>query len=83
MTADEIRSCVLNAFMEKPIFEGIEPDQDFFMLGVSSLTVVDLQLQLEKLIGCSVDTSQLMANPTINGWVDLFSESKLTESQTA
>jgi len=78
VTVDDIRSSVLEVFMAKPIFEGTQPDQDFFDLGVSSLTVVDLQIQLEKLLGCSVETSELMANPTINGWVELY-----TKSQTA
>ena len=51
-------------FNGKPILKDIDNDQDFFDIGASSLTVVDMQMQ----------TSTLMKNPTINGWANAYSE---------
>jgi acyl carrier protein len=61
-------------FNGKPILKDIDNDQDFFDIGASSLTVVDMQMQIEKNLGFSVPTSTLMKNPTINGWANAYSE---------
>jgi acyl carrier protein len=51
----------------------ITADDDFFDLGASSLTIVDLQLQLEAKLGITVPTSALMRSPSVRGWTDVYS----------
>lgn len=76
MSNTKIRDSISSIFKEKPILEGIESDTDFFDVGASSLTVVDLQIQIEQELGIKVETSVLMANPTINGWVAAYTAAK-------
>jgi len=74
MSTKEIQNIITSIFDEKPILKGISPDQDFFDRGASSLTIVDLQIQVESALGKQADTSKLMNFPTINGWVSVYSE---------
>ena len=72
MPDNNILEVIREKFDSKDMLKGIDADTDFFDLGVSSLTVVDLQIQVEEALGRQVDTSLLMANPTIGGWVDAY-----------
>lgn len=72
----QLRQMIIDLFNNKPILRNIATDLDFFDVGASSLTIVDLQLQVESALGVSVPTSKLMANPTIDGWVSLYAQSK-------
>ncbi|GAA80874.1 MULTISPECIES: acyl carrier protein [unclassified Pseudoalteromonas] len=65
----KINEVIKGIFKEKPIFDGISQEQDFFDIGASSLTVVDLQIQIEDALNIEVPTSKLMENPTLKGWV--------------
>jgi acyl carrier protein len=76
MFETKVRETILNLFGQKPILNNISPDQDFFDVGASSLTIVDLQIQVEEALSIAVPTSRLMTNPTINGWVEAYVESK-------
>lgn len=75
MSELEVRNTICELVSSIPIFNNLEisSDQDFFELGASSLTIVDLQIQLEKRLNVEVDTSILMSNPTIDGWVEAYS----------
>jgi len=72
MILEEIRKVIIEVVEKKEILASISVEQDFFDRGASSLTVVDLQLQIEELIGRTVPTSELMLNPTINGWASAY-----------
>jgi acyl carrier protein len=72
MKEEDVRSKILSFFREKEIMKGLGEDQDIFALGVSSLTVVELQIVVEKALGLQVQTSDLMRSPTVNGWVELY-----------
>lgn len=74
MPENNIPQIIRSIFDNKPLLKDIEPDADFFDLGASSLTIVDMQIQIEEQIDRKVETSQLMINPTINGWVEMYSE---------
>ena len=74
MSDTDIQIVITSAFNSKPILAGIDLDQDFFDLGASSLTVVELQIQVEQELAVQVETSKLMLNPTINGWIDTYSK---------
>ncbi|WJG11191.1 acyl carrier protein [Aliiglaciecola sp. LCG003] len=65
---------IKSVFSQSAILKNIDLDQDFFDVGASSLTVVDMQLQLEKSLGIEVPTSTLMTNPTINGWASAYNQ---------
>ena len=85
MSDNDVRSTVTHFFDEKPILKGIDPDLDFFSIGASSLTVIDLQIQIEEALKLSVSTSTLMGNPTVNAWVNAYerARSETMEVQTA
>lgn len=72
MTGSDLHTLILGKFREKPILESVGEDQDFFDLGASSLTIVDLQLAIEQVLKVSVPTSKLMEKPTIEAWVQLY-----------
>jgi D-alanine--poly(phosphoribitol) ligase subunit 2 len=76
MSDADVRAIVLGVIQSKTSLQDLSGDQDFFDAGVSSLTVIDMQLQIEEKLGVSVPTSHLMANPMINGWVLAYTEAK-------
>lgn len=82
MSELEIRSAIMEMFRTKPIMESLTEEDDFFDLGASSLTIVDLQLDVEQKLGVTVPTRLLMGQPTINGWVSVYMD-KLEEAVTA
>ena len=47
-------------------------DADFFDHGVSSLAVIQMQIRIEEALQVTVPTSDLMAQPTINDWINLY-----------
>lgn len=76
MSDADVRAIVLGVIQSKTSLQDLSGDQDFFDAGVSSLTVIDMQLQIEEKLGVSVPTSHLMANPMIDGWVLAYTEAK-------
>lgn len=50
----------------------VDGDTDFFSVGISSLSVVNFQMVLEDILGCSVETPELMLNSTLNGWINQY-----------
>lgn len=74
MSDADVRTIVLGVIRSKPSLQDLPGDQDFFDAGVSSLTVIDMQLQIEEKLGVTVPTSHLMANPMIDGWVLAYIE---------
>ncbi|MEC4090164.1 acyl carrier protein [Pseudoalteromonas rubra] len=61
-------------------FSGIEIDEktDFFSVGISSLAVVNFQMEVEQALNCTVETSELMANSTLGDWVNLYQSAAQT-----
>jgi hypothetical protein len=51
---------------------GIAEDQDFFDHGVSSLTVIEMQILVEDVLKVAAPTSDLMAHPTIGEWIEIY-----------
>ncbi|GAB4198505.1 MAG: hypothetical protein Tsb002_33540 [Wenzhouxiangellaceae bacterium] len=72
MSEQELRNALLELCRAKPIMKEITADDDFFDYGASSLTIVDIQLDIEGQVGVSVDTTILMSQPTVNGWVEIY-----------
>ena len=70
---NDVSSKIVSLFKEKDVFKDIGVEDDFFDHGVSSLTVVGLQIAIEKELEVSVSTAELMAATTINQWISLYS----------
>ena len=73
MQSSDIRKQILGIFKQKDAFEDIHEDQDYFDLGVSSLTIIELQIKVEEALGVEISTADLMRLATINEWVELYS----------
>jgi acyl carrier protein len=69
MTPQDIKDVIVSLFKEKENFKDIDLDDDYFDLGVSSLTIVGLQVKVEERLGVSLSTRELMGLSTINQWV--------------
>lgn len=80
MNSTEISEIIISLFKQKEIMKDISVDDDFFDLGVSSLTVVELQIVIEKALGKSVSTSLLMGAPTISEWISVYTEKMQQDS---
>lgn len=63
--------------------EDLGLDEDFFDRGASSLTIVDLQLQIEQQVKLQVPTSKLMETPSIRGWLEAYLDAAATPVQKA
>jgi acyl carrier protein len=72
MTPPEIKEVIVALFREKANFQNIDLDEDYFDLGVSSLTIVGLQIKVEEKLGVSISTRDLMGLSTINQWVETY-----------
>ena len=72
MQEENIRKKVVGFLNEKPLLKNIPHSADFFDLGASSLTIVDIQIQLENELGITVPTSKLMSSPTVDDWVKIY-----------
>lgn len=72
MTPQEIKDVIVSLFNEKENFKSIDLDDDYFDLGVSSLTIVALQVKVEERLGVSLSTRDLMGLSTINQWVESY-----------
>src|SRR3569833_1669352 len=73
MTPQSIKEVIVSLFKEKENFKRINQNDDYFDLGVSSLTIVGLQVKVEEKLGVSLSTRDLMGLSTINQWVEAYS----------
>ncbi|MFZ6658987.1 acyl carrier protein [Undibacterium sp. TJN19] len=74
MNQAEIKDVIVSLFKESENFKSIGLDDDYYALGVSSLTIVGMQIRVEEKLGITIDTSQLMALATMNEWVQAYVE---------
>jgi len=72
MNIKNMSELILSKFREKEIMKDLSEEEDFFDLGVSSLTIVELQIVVEKELKLSVSTSELMAAATVKEWAEIF-----------
>ena len=81
MDTHDIKQKIISLFKEKESFKYIKLDQDYFDLGISSLTIVELQVKVEAVVGASLETSRLMRFSTINEWVDAYVDQATQEPE--
>jgi acyl carrier protein len=78
---EKVASKILSLFRGKEVMRDVGEEDNFFDLGVSSLTVVELQILVEKALSVAVSTSELMGAPTIKQWIDLYTK-KINEASS-
>ena len=67
-----IRETIIRLFRQKGPLRDLGEDDMFFELGVSSLTIIDLQIAVEAALGITVPTSELMRLGTLRGWIEAY-----------
>jgi D-alanine--poly(phosphoribitol) ligase subunit 2 len=68
-----IRETIIRLFRQKSQMKSLGEDDMFFELGVSSLTIIELQMGVEGALGVTVPTSELMRLGTMRGWIEAYS----------
>ena len=69
---EKIPETIIRLFRQKEQMKDMGLEDDFFELGVSSLTVIELQIGVERELGITVPTSELMRLHSIAGWIDTY-----------
>jgi acyl carrier protein len=83
MSDESIRKLITELFNQRPMLRDIAADQDFFEVGASSLTIVDLQIQIEAALNVSVPTSELMRRATLDGWIGAYAQAEVRVPEPA
>jgi acyl carrier protein len=71
---EQTRDAILALFKARDNFQHIGLDDDYFDQGVSSLTIIGLQIDIEKKLGVNIETRELMGFATINQWIDAYTK---------
>lgn len=69
---DQIAATIKEVCRREELLAGMPEDEDFFDHGVSSLAVIQMQIRIEEALKITVPTSDLMGQPTINDWIELY-----------
>lgn len=72
MDTQKIKNTIISLFKEKENFKEVGLDDDYFDLGVSSLTIVELQIKVEEVLGFTIETRELMRFSSINEWINAY-----------
>lgn len=72
MNAAEVKELIVSLFKESENFKSIGLDDEYYTLGVSSLTVIGLQIRVEEKLGVALETRELMSFSTINEWISAY-----------
>ncbi|MBD8529978.1 MULTISPECIES: acyl carrier protein [unclassified Massilia] len=72
MNAAEVKELIVSLFKESESFRSIGLDDDYYTLGVSSLTVIGLQIRVEEKVDVALETRELMSFSTINEWIEAY-----------
>lgn len=72
---DTVEDLIRVAVTKRLDASSLSDDTDFFDVGATSLTIIDLQISIEKQLQRTVPTHELMANPTVADWARLYSPS--------
>jgi acyl carrier protein len=69
---EQIAAIIKEVCQRQELLAGVAEDEDFFDHGASSLAVIQMQIRIEEALHVTVPTSDLMAQPTINDWISLY-----------
>lgn len=71
--SNQVRETIVHLFRQKKQMQNIGEDDSYFDLGVSSLTIIELQISIENALEAAVPTSELMRLSTMKEWIDIYS----------
>jgi acyl carrier protein len=71
---EQTRDAIVALFKARDNFQHIGLDDDYFDQGVSSLTIIGLQIDIEKKLGVNIETRELMSFATINEWINAYTK---------
>jgi acyl carrier protein len=69
-----IKNTIVNVFKENENFKNLELEENYLNLGISSLTIISLQIDVEEKLGINIGTRELMGFSTINQWIKIYTE---------
>ena len=69
---EHIAATIKEVCRREELLADMPEDADFFDHGVSSLAVIQMQIRIEEALKVTVPTSDLMGQPTINDWINLY-----------
>lgn len=69
---EHIAATIREVCRREELLADMPENEDFFENGVSSLAVIQMQIRIEEALKVTVPTSDLMAQPTINDWIGLY-----------
>lgn len=79
---DHVRQTILELVKQKKVMQELGEDDNYFDLGVSSLSIIELQIGVEEALGVTILTSELMRLSTIRGWIDAYGAALRQRSQS-
>jgi len=71
---EQIRDAIVTIFQARSALQNIGLEEDYFDQGVSSLTIVGLQIDVEQKLGVNLETRELMSFSTIQQWIDAYTQ---------
>lgn len=78
---ERIAAIIREVCQREELLSGLQENEDFFDHGVSSLAVIQMQIRIEEALKVTVPTSQLMAQPTINDWITLYTRGAVPSTE--
>lgn len=78
--SEQIAATVRAVCRREELLAGMPENEDFFDHGVSSLAVIQMQIRIEEALNVTVPTSELMGQPTIGDWIDLYTRTATATS---
>lgn len=81
---EQIAATITEICRREELLADMPEDADFFDHGASSLAVIQMQIRIEEALQVTVPTSELMGQPTIRDWINLYTRaaSASTEAGT-
>lgn len=69
---EQIAATVREVCRREELLAEMPDDEDFFDHGLSSLAVIQMQIRIEEALQVTVPTSDLVGQPTIADWINLY-----------
>ena len=74
MKPDALKTLIRTTWAKALAVEEVGDHQDFFDLGATSITVIDVQYTIEEQTGLNISASALFERPTVDGWAQIISD---------
>jgi acyl carrier protein len=71
---EQVTAAIVTIFRARAALSTIGLDDDYFDSGVSSLTIIGLQIDVERELGVTIETRELIGFSTINQWIAAYGD---------